>query len=98
MGRKHVPAEDQAEFRHPPPALPDGSIPTYGDHPLPGTADGESPLSAPFGWGPDLDRFDQLDGTDHGSPRAESPLLIVALIILSGVAVSVLIAAIAVRV
>jgi hypothetical protein len=96
-GRKHVPAEDQAEFRDPPPALPDGSMPTYGDHPLPGTGDA-GPLSPPFGWGPDLNRFDQLDGADHGSPHAESPLLIVALIILSGVAVSVLIAAIAVRV
>jgi hypothetical protein len=99
-GRKHVPAEDQAEFRDPPPALPDGSMPTYGDHPLPGTGDA-GPLSPPFGWGPDLDRFDQLDSVDradHESPHAESPLLIVALIILSGVAVSVLIAAIAVRV
>ena len=56
------------------------------------------PLSTAFGWGPDLDRFDQLDRAGHAPPYAESPLLIVALIILSGVAVSVLIAAIAVRV
>ncbi|TDW83792.1 MULTISPECIES: hypothetical protein [Kribbella] len=92
--------EDQASLGQPPPALPDGSIPTYVGHPLPGTGDG-GPLSPPFGWGPDLDRFDQLDSVDgagHEPPRAESPLLIVALIILSGVAVSVLIAAIAVRV
>ncbi|RZT16686.1 hypothetical protein EV649_4219 [Kribbella sp. VKM Ac-2569] len=90
--------EDQTSFGQPPPALPDGSMPTYDGHPLPGTGDG-GPPSPPFGWGPDLDRFDQLDGADHhGSPHAESPLLIVALIILSGVAVSVLIAALAVRV
>jgi len=98
MGRKHVPAEDQAEFRHPPPALPDGSIPTYGDHSLPGTIHDKSPLSAPFGWGPDLDHLDDFDRTEHRRSSSESPLLIVALIILGGVAVSVLIAALSVRV
>jgi hypothetical protein len=92
-----VSVEDQTSLGQPPPALPDGSMPTYGGHPLPGTGDG-GPPSPPFGWGPDLDRFDQLDGADHGPSGAESPLLIVALIILSGVAVSVLIAALAVRV
>jgi hypothetical protein len=92
-----VSVEDQTSLGQPPPALPDGSMPTYDGHPLPGARDGEPP-SRPFGWGPDLDRFDQLDGADHGSPHAESPLLIVALIILSGVTVSVLIAALAVRV
>ncbi|WP_327635495.1 hypothetical protein OHB24_36620 [Kribbella sp. NBC_00482] len=89
--------EDQARTGQSRPALPDGSMPTYGSHPLPGTSHGEPP-SSPFGWGPALERFDHLDGTGHGPPRAESPLLVVALIILSGVAVSVLIAAIAVRV
>jgi len=93
-----VPDEDQAEFRHPPPALPDGSIPTYGDHSLPGIADDESPLSGPFGWGPDLDRLDQFTDVEHHSARTESPLLIVALIIVCGVAVSVLIAALAANV
>jgi len=53
-------------------------------------------MSGPFGWGPDLERLDRFD--DHGPPPAESPLLIVALIILGGVALSVLLAALAVRV
>jgi hypothetical protein len=94
---EHVSDEDRTRHGQPPPALPDGSMPTYDSHPLPGTAHG-GPPSSPFGWGPDLDRFDHLGGTGHGPPGAESPLLVVALIILSGVAVSVLIAAIAVRV
>ncbi|MGW6199955.1 hypothetical protein ACWF0M_27690 [Kribbella sp. NPDC055110] len=93
-----MPDEDQAELRPPPPALPDGSMPTYGDHPLPGIADDESPLSGPFGWGPDLDRLDQFAHAGRRSPPAESPLLIVALIIIAGVALSVLIAALAVHV
>ncbi|WP_410791267.1 hypothetical protein [Kribbella sp. C-35] len=93
-----MPAEEQAELRYPPPALPDGSMPTYGDHPLPGTADDESPLSGPFGWGPDLDRLDQFARTEHHPSSAESPLLIVALIIVCGVVVSVLIAALAANV
>jgi hypothetical protein len=92
-----VPDEEQAELRHPPPALPDGSMPTYGAHPLPGAADGV-PSSGSFGWGPELDRLDRLDRATHSPPSAESPLLVVALIILGGVAVSVLIAALAVRV
>lgn len=87
--------EDQASRGQPPPALPDGSMPTYDKHPLRRAGDGPS---SPFGWGPDLDQFDQLGSTGHGPPRAESPLLVVALIVLSGVAVSVLIAALAVRV
>jgi len=53
-------------------------------------------MSGPFGWGPDLERLDQFH--DHGPPATESPLLIVALIVLGGVAVSVLVAALAVRV
>ncbi|MET9271535.1 hypothetical protein [Kribbella sp. NPDC003557] len=91
-----MPDEEQAELRHPPPALPDGSMPTYGRHPLPGAAHGEQRWSGPFGWGPDLDRLDQVG--DHGPPSDESPLLIVALIILGGVALSVLVAALAVHV
>ncbi|TCC24625.1 hypothetical protein [Kribbella speibonae] len=91
-----MPAEEQAELRPSPPALPDGSMPTYDAHPLPGTADGES-LSGPFAWGPDLDRLDHLPHTDSGPPT-ESTLLVVALIIVAGVALSVLVAAISVRV
>lgn len=93
-----MPDEDQAEFRHPPPALPDGSMPTYGDHPLPGTTNYGSPFSSPFGWGPDLDHFDQFAHDEHRPSSSESPLLIVALIIVCGVAVSVLIAALAANV
>ncbi len=93
-----MPDEDQAEFRYPPPALPDGSMPTYGDHPLQGTAHDKSPLSGPFGWGPDVGHLDDFDRTEHRRSSSESPLLIVALIILGGVAVSVLIAALSVRV
>ncbi|MFF0267555.1 hypothetical protein [Kribbella sp. NPDC004536] len=78
-----MPAEEQAGYR-PPPALPDGSMPTYGRHTMP-----KSP-SPPFGWGPNLNRLDNLG---RHSPRGESPLLVVALIILGGVAVSVLVAA-----
>ncbi|TCC07948.1 hypothetical protein [Kribbella soli] len=92
-----MPDEEQAGLQPPPPALPDGSMPTYGGHPLPGTADRES-QSGSFGWGPHLDRFDQLDAADPGKPSAESTLLVVALIILGGVAVSVLVAALSVRV
>jgi hypothetical protein len=83
-----MPDEDQAGFR-PPPALPDGSIPTYRGHVPPD----DSP--SPFGWGPDLGRFDELD---HSAPRRESPLLVVALIILGGVTVSVLLAALSTHV
>ena len=80
-----MPDEEQAA---PPdvhrPALPDGSIPTYGGHPL-----AEDP-PPPLGWGPDLSRFDELI---HPTAHKASALLLVALIVLGGVAVSVLIAA-----
>lgn len=84
-----MPEEEQAAApeSHPPPALPDGSIPTYGGHPV------DPP--PPFGWGPDLGRFDELG---HPAARGESPLLLVALIVLGGVAVSVLVAALSTRV
>ena len=77
-----MPEEEQAvpPESHPP-ALPDGRIPTYGGHPV------DRP--PPFGWGPDLSRFDELR---HPKPPAESPLLVVALIVLGGVALSVLVA------
>ncbi|MFD7159369.1 hypothetical protein ACFV9C_32555 [Kribbella sp. NPDC059898] len=83
-----MPDDDQAEFK-PPPPLPDGSMPTYGGHALP-----EDP-PPPFGWGPNLSRLDNLE---QAPPRAESPLLIVALIVLGGVAVSVLLAALSAHV
>ena len=53
-GGTTVPDEDRAELRRqPPPALPDGSLPVYPSHPLPGTPGGGPPLPA-FGWGPDF--------------------------------------------
>jgi hypothetical protein len=86
-----VPFEEKAA---PPPALPDGSIPTYGGHGLPGSTNGEPPLS-PFGWGPSLNYF------DNKRVRARAPvgsvLPFVALLVLYGGIVSALLTALAVR-
>ena len=82
-----MPDEDQVQFQAPP-ALPDGSIPTYAGHPLP-----HDP--PPFGWGPDLERLDNLE---RPGARGESPLVVVALIILGGIVVSVLLAALSTHV
>ncbi|WP_329000355.1 hypothetical protein OHA18_38720 [Kribbella sp. NBC_00709] len=84
-----------AEVRQPPPALPDGSMPTYGGHAPPSSANGE-PSWSPFGWGTDLDRLtEQRVRTSEPAGRA---LVFVAFVILYGGLVSALLAAIAVRV
>jgi len=79
----------------PPGPLPDGSIPLYGSHPLPGTPGGE-PAPPPVGWGPDFGGKRQIQ---HGGPQPKRRRtgLAVSLLLLGGVAVAVVIAAVALR-
>jgi hypothetical protein len=86
-----VPYEEKAA---PPPALPDGSIPTYGGHGLPGNANGEPPLS-PFGWGPSLNYFDSKRIRMRAPVGSVLPFVV--LLVLYGGIVSVLLTALAVR-
>jgi hypothetical protein len=78
----------------PPPALPDGSMPTYGGHGLPGGPNGEPPLS-PFGWGPSLSYFDSKRVRSRAPVGSVLPF--VALLVLYGGIVSALLATLAVR-
>lgn len=86
-----MPFEERAA---PPPALPDGSMPTYGGHALPGSAAGGPPLS-PFGWGRDMSYFDQTVRTPTHTSRV---LPFIAFLVLYGGIVSAMLAALAVQV
>ena len=79
----------------PPGPLPDGSIPLYGSYPLPGTPGGE-PAPPPVGWGPDFGGKRQIQ---HGGPQPKRRRtgLVVSLLLLGGVAVAVVTAAVALR-
>lgn len=81
--------------QHPPPGpLPDGSIPLYGSYPLPGTPGGDPALPA-VGWGPEFGG----GRIKHGGPqtRRRKTGLGISLLLLGGVAVAVVIAALALR-
>lgn len=86
-----MPFEERAV---PPPALPDGSMPTYGGHGLPGGPNGEPPLS-PFGWGPSLNYFDSKRVRSRAPVGSVLPFI--ALLVLYGGIVSALLATLAVR-
>ncbi|WP_433158578.1 hypothetical protein [Kribbella sp. CA-247076] len=78
----------------PPGPLPDGSMPLYGDHPLPGMPGGD-PVLPDLGWGPEFG-----NGRDyffeHGrSPRARSSGVAVALMVLAFLAAVLVIVALA---
>ncbi|MEU4191939.1 hypothetical protein AB0E69_08585 [Kribbella sp. NPDC026611] len=96
-----MPVQDRAELRHerrqPPPALPDGSMPTYDRYPLPGTAGGGPPMS-PFGWGPDPGSGRVAHTPrDTGPPAAGRLLLITALLFICSVTVAGLLTVIALQ-
>ena len=79
----------------PPAALPDGSIPLYGNYPLPG-APGGGTAQPPVGWGPDF------GGGSHfrrggPQPRRRQTGLLFSLLLLGGVAVLVVTVALALR-
>jgi predicted metalloprotease len=81
---------------HPPPGpLPDGSIPVYGYHPPPGTPGG-GPAQPRVGWGPDFGGEHEFQ---HGGPQSRKHIsgLLLGLVVLGGVAVVVVIAALALR-
>ena len=81
---------------HPPPGpLPDGSIPLYGYHPPPGTPGG-GPAQPRVGWGPDFGGEHEFQ---HGGPQSRKHIsgLLLGLLVLGGVAVVVVIAALALR-
>jgi uncharacterized protein len=81
---------------HPPPGpLPDGSIPLYGSRPLPGMPGGEPALPR-VGWGPEIGGEHTFQ---HGGPqpRRRSTGLAISLLLLGGIAVAVVIAALALR-
>lgn len=80
---------------HPPPGpLPDGSIPLYGSYPLPG-APGGDPALPEVGWGPEFGG----GRIKHGGPRTRRRKtgLRISLLLLGGVAMAVVIAALALR-
>jgi predicted metalloprotease len=81
----------------PPGPLPDGSMPLYGSYPLPGTPGGEPPLPQ-VGWGPEFGGGRQYH-FQHGGPQPKrrSTGLVVGLLLLGGVAVLVVVAALALR-
>ena len=70
-------------------------MPTYGGHGLPGSANGEPPLS-PFGWGPSSTYFDTNKSIRSRAPVG-SVLPFIALLVLYGGIVSALLTALAVR-
>jgi predicted metalloprotease len=68
-------------------ALPDGSMPLYGTHPLPGMPEGGPPLP-PLGWGPDLREDTDLreeEVTHHGAAKRRIGF-VAALLMLAGAA------------
>ncbi|HET6985613.1 MAG TPA: hypothetical protein VFI00_03320 [Kribbella sp.] len=75
------------------PALPDGSIPTYDSHPLPGMPGGDPPF-APFGWGPDIGGDEEYP-LSHTKRRRKG--VVVGLLVLCSVLVAGLIAFAALR-
>jgi predicted metalloprotease len=78
----------------PPGPTPDGSIPLYASYPLPGTPGGGPPLPQ-VGWGPEFEAGGQIR---HGGPqRKRRSGLLAGLLLLGGVAVLVVIAAVALR-
>ena len=78
-----MPDQDSAGPR---PALPDGSMPTYGSHPLPGMPGGDAPF-APFGWGPDPAGDDEYVVDRDGPRRKVRPALIVSLLVTCSVVI-----------
>jgi predicted metalloprotease len=81
----------------PPGPLPDGSIPVYASHPLPGTPGGGPPLPQ-VGWG------SEFGGGQHHHlqhigppPKRRTNDLLIGLLLLGGVAALLLIAALALR-
>ncbi|GAB2662471.1 hypothetical protein [Kribbella swartbergensis] len=77
------------EAHQPPAALPDGSMPLYANHPLPGMPGGGPPLLG-FGWGPDF------SGTgDVAPPHRQRAGLAIGLLIICGLAIGLVIAALA---
>ncbi|ADB30133.1 protein of unknown function zinc metallopeptidase putative [Kribbella flavida DSM 17836] len=78
----------------PPGPLPDGSIPLYASYPLPGTPGG-GPALPPVGWGPE---FGGQHHFQHGGPaRRRRSGLVRSLLLLGGVGVLVVVAALALR-
>jgi hypothetical protein len=80
-----VPDQDWPEaHEEPPPALPDGSMPTYGSHPLPGMPGGDPPLAA-FGWGPVLGDVNEDPLGQGQPPRGGRVGLVVSLLVICSV-------------
>ena len=87
-----MPGEDWAEPLHaPPPALPDGSMPSYDGHPLPGMPGGDPP-PASYGWGPEFGDDEEYP-LGHGRPPLGGRRgMLIGLLIAGGVAFAVLVA------
>jgi predicted metalloprotease len=82
---------------HPPPGpLPDGSIPLYASYPLPGTPGG-GPARPEVGWGPEFGTGRDYHFRHGGPPRRRRTGLAVGLFVIGGLAVAVVIAALAFR-
>ncbi len=71
----------EATRTHPPPALPDGSMPVYANHPLPGTPGG-GPAWSQLSWGPEVgSRGDYQLRHGGPSPRLRAGLVVGLLVI-----------------
>jgi predicted metalloprotease len=82
---------------HPPPGpLPDGSIPLYGSYPLPGMPGGDPALPL-VGWGPEIGGGPKHFQHGGPQPKRRRTGLAISLLLLGGVAVAVVIAALALR-
>ncbi|HEY0472877.1 MAG TPA: neutral zinc metallopeptidase [Kribbella sp.] len=88
---------EPSEPHQPPGPLPDGSMPLYGSHLLPGMPGGEPPLPR-VGWGPEFGGG-RPHHFQHGGPQPKrrSTGLLAGLLVLGGVAALVVIAALALR-
>lgn len=80
----------------PRPALPDGSMPTYGSYPLPGTPGGASARAA-FGWGPEIGGDDEYPLGQTTVPRKGRIGLVVSLLVICSVMVVGLVVLVASR-
>lgn len=87
-GRTTLPAEDWVK---PPPALPDGSMPSYDARPLPGMPGGDPP-HASYGWGPEFGDDDEYPLGPGRPPLGGRRGVLVGLLVVGAVAVAALLA------
>lgn len=78
---------DQDRTAKPRPALPDGSMPYYDTHPLPGMPGGDPPF-APFGWGPAPRGDDEWTLGHEQPPRRVRVALVVSLLVTCSIVVA----------